>query len=200
MPDHKQQYTSEFKAKVALKALARNKKNLEPLSEEYNVPVSLILIWAVQLERNAAGVYEVSSEPTDVDYEPIPVDIDVESREVAASIEQGVMSDTLNYKRLTSWTILGLMLVAVFTQMLIEMFQITTSKSPEQVIGEDAFHQVTHKKREAKVKLSSFGVVDAENDVYHVPIDMVIKQMAEDAVPDTVADELLEQIDPTPIE
>lgn len=199
MADNKKPYSSEFKAEVALQALARNKKNLEPLSERYDIPVSLILTWAVQLERNAAGVYEASSEPTDIEAEPTAVDIEVGSKEMEASLEQGVMSDTLNYRRLVSWTVIGLIVITIFVQMLIEMFQINMSKSPEQVIGEDAFQQVTHKKREAKVRLSTFGVMNEEATTYRVPIDMVIEQMAEDPAPDT-ADSLLERIDPTPVE
>lgn len=200
MADKQETYSSEFKAEVALNALARNKKNLEPLSEQYQVPVSLILTWAVQLEQNAAGVYDTTSEPTDIEAEPEPVDIKIDSRDMEVSIEQGVMSDDLNYMRLVSWTVIGLIVVAVFIQMLIEMFQINISKSPEQVVGEDAYHAVTHKKREAKIELSSFGVVNEEEGVFRVPIDMVIEQMAENATPDTTAEDLLEKIDPTPVE
>ncbi len=195
----KEHYSSEFKAKVALQALARNKKNMEPLSERYDVPVSLILVWAVQLERNAAGVYEASAPPEEVLHAPIPVDIEIDNADMANSIEQGVMSDKLNYKRLISWTIIGLMLVAIFTQMLIEMFQITTSRSPEQVSGQDAFYEVAQKKQEAEEQLSTFGVANEEGTIYRVPVDLVIEQMAREAASDT-PDSLLERIDPTLVE
>ena len=200
MADNKETYNSEFKAKVALKALARNKKNLEPLSERYDVPVSLILVWAAQLEQNAAGVYEVSTAPDIEEVQPAPVDIEISSVEIANSLEQGVMSDDLNYKRLVAWSFIGLILVTVFTQMLIEIFQINTSKHPEQVPGNDAFYEVTQDKREARKRLSTYGVMNEEGTIFRVPVDMVIEQMAEQAAPDTVANDLMEKIDPTPVE
>lgn len=200
MANKKEQYSSEFKAKVALKALARNKKDLEPLSERYNVPVSLILVWSAQLEQNAAGVYDVTNEPDIEDFKPESVDLEVTSIELANSLEQGVMSDHLNYKRLIAWAIIGLILVAVFTQMLIEIFKVETSVMPEQVVGEHAFYKVTQKKREARQELSSFGVVDEESGIYRVPVEMVIEQMANDATPDTAAEDLMKKIDPTPVE
>ncbi len=196
----KKEYSSEFKAKVALQALEQNKKDLEPLAKKYEVPVSLILTWAVQLEENAAGVYDASEEPVDIEYGPIPVDIEVESREIEISLKNGVMSDDLNYMRLASWSVIGLILVIVFMQMLVEIFQVNIGKHPEQVIGEDAFYEVTEKKHEAKKRLSSFGVVDKETNVYRVPVDMVIEQMAQDAEADTTNKDLLEKIDPTPVE
>lgn len=46
-------FTPEFKAKVALEALAQKKQNLDRLSDKHDVPVSTILTWTVQIEKNA---------------------------------------------------------------------------------------------------------------------------------------------------
>src|SRR5680860_275155 len=116
MANQEPTYSPAFKAKVALEALARNKKNLEQLSDVYDVPVSVILTWTVQLERNAAAVYTVSSAPTDVEVErDTIVDVEIADEEIKQSISVGVMGDKLNYKRLGFWSLLGVLFVVVFS-------------------------------------------------------------------------------------
>src|SRR5699024_3110691 len=138
MANKKNQYSSEFKSEVALKALARDKKNLEPLSKRYKVPVSLILVWATQLEENPAGIDEGSEElPVEQD-EPAPIDLEIKGNETINSFKQGVMGDNLNYKRLIAWTVIGLILVTIFVQMLIEIFGIGNGRRPQQIGGEHA--------------------------------------------------------------
>lgn len=188
MANKKEQYSSEFKAEVAFKALAQGNKNLETLSERYNVPVSLILVWSAQLEQNASHIYETTQEPAAADVVPASIDLEVIGVEVSNSLKQGVMSDNLNYKRLITWAVMGLILATVFVQMLIEIFKINIGRTPEVIAGEHAFYEVTTKKLEAHEKLSTFGVVDDSVGIYRVPIDMVIEQMAQEATSDSAGD------------
>lgn len=176
-------YSSKFKANVALEALARNKQNLEPLSDKYDVPVSVILTWAVQLERNAAAVYQTSEEPTDISapsQESDVVDVEIEDDEVSESIGTGVMGDNLDYKKLTYWSVLGIIFVVIFVQLLLEMYQMTTQINQERVSAESEYYEVTEQNQRDRERLSSFGVVDIEEGIYRIPIDSVMNDMAAD--------------------
>lgn len=197
MSEKNQKYESEFKIKVAKEALAKDKKDLEPLSEQYGVPVSLILTWAVQLEEKGEDSFTAESD-SDIESND-KVDLKVGTHEVSLGLQNGVMSDNLNYRRLGSWTVVGVIVVLVFMQMLVEIFKVEKSREPEQIAGEHAFYKVTTKKDKAQEKISSFGIVDEENNVYRVPVDMVIEQMAE-APNDSTKKNLIEKVDPTPVE
>lgn len=199
MADSNDKYSPELKKEVAQKALSRNKKRLEPLSEEYGVPTSLILTWAVALEKDNS-VFDQLADNADKEEEVETVDLKINNQDIQQSVLQGVMSDDLNYRRLVSWSVIGVIIITIFAQMLIESYEVGIGKMPEQIAGEQAFYKVTHKKNQATKELNSFGVVDEEKGIYRVPVDMVMEQMAEKTAPDTTQKELLDKIDPTPIE
>lgn len=183
MANQESNYSSKFKAKVALEALARDNQNLEPLSDKYDVPVSVILTWAVQLERNAANIYSTTTEPTDVttaEEENSFVNVEIDDEEVSESVSHGVMGDKLDYKKLTFWSVLGIIFVIIFVQLLVEMYQMTTQYNQERVSAQSEYHEVSEQNRKDKERLSSFGVVDIENGIYRIPIDSVINDMAVD--------------------
>lgn len=176
-------YSSEFKAKIALEALAQNKKNLDRLSDKYDVPVSVILTWTVQLERNAANVYATSSEPANVTVprdEDTVVDVEINDEKVSHSISYGVMGDKLDYKKLTFWSVLGVILVVIFVQLLMEMYDQATQINEDRISASSEYYDIQEQNRKDMERLSSFGVVDIENGVYRMPIDSVINDMAVD--------------------
>lgn len=176
-------YSSEFKAKVALEALAQNKKNLDRLSDKYDVPVSVILTWAVQLERNAANVYTTSQEPANVQTaaeENAVVDVEINDEKVSHSISYGVMGDELDIKKLTFWSVLGIIFVIIFVQLLFEMYEMSTQINKDRISARSEYHDVNEQNRKDMEKLSSFGVVDIEQGIYRMPIDSVINDMAVD--------------------
>lgn len=175
-------YSSKFKAKVAQEALDRNKKNLEPLSDKYNVPVSVILTWAVQLERNDATVFATAEESSDVNTtkESTAVDVEIDDEEVSQGITKGVMRNNLDYKKLTFWSVLGVIFVVIFVQLLVEMYQLTSQANQERVSAQSEYYEVAEQNRKDRERLSSFGVVNIEEGIYRIPIDSVINDMAVD--------------------
>lgn len=179
MASDEKNYSSGFKKEVARKALEQSKKNLDKLSKEYDVPVSVILMWATELEKGGEEFFETSEEEAE-DHIPehAKVDVEVKDPRVASSVEHGVMDDKLNYKRLVSWSVLGTILVVIFVKGLFEMYQYNERLTQERVSGESEYYQVNQMKKEARDKLNSFGVVDLENEVYRIPIDSAISQMA----------------------
>lgn len=176
-------YTSEFKAKVALEALAQKKQNLDSVADKYDVPVSKILTWTVQMEKNAAQIFTLT-EPEDTDdqssTEEEVMEVDVSDEDVAESLSYGVMADRLNYKRLAFWSVLGIILVLIFVQVLVEMYEYNTQISRERISAQSEYYEVNRINREAEETLSTFGVVDLEESIYRIPIDSAINEMAAD--------------------
>ncbi len=182
MASEEQHYTSAFKKEVAKKALNQSRKNLDQLSEDYDVPVSKIMVWATELE-NAIEQLEVgfsSSKQIEKTTEPSEVDVEISDTKVADAVEHGVMLDQLNYKRLVFWSVFGTALVVVFVIALFEMYQYNERLTQENVSASSEYYQVNQLKQEAQDKLNSFGVVDLENGVYRIPIDSAINEIAAD--------------------
>lgn len=181
MASEEQNYTADFKKEVAQKALEQDKKNLDPLSEKYDVPVSMILMWATELEKGGEDVFETPEEKTDQsDDAQQEVSVEITDEKVADSVDHGVMLDQLNYKRLVFWSVLGVIIVIVFVQALYEMYQYDQQITRERVSAESQYYQANQLKSEARDQLNSFGVVDLENNIYRIPIDSAITEMAED--------------------
>ncbi|MFH5831539.1 transposase [Halalkalibaculum sp. DA3122] len=182
MSNEDRTYSSEFKAKVAQAAIDQGKQNLDQLSKKYDVPVSTILTWAVQLEKDAESFYQ-GSEETEKAEEHISdqeeVDVEVTDKEIMDSIDYGVMFDRLNIRRLVFWSVLGTILVVIFVFALREMYEYNRLLSQDAASGSTEFYQVNQQKLEATETLNSFGVVDLENGIYRIPIDSAINEMAE---------------------
>ncbi|NGP88255.1 hypothetical protein [Fodinibius halophilus] len=185
MASEDKNYTSEFKREVAQKALDQQKQDLDKLSDKYELPVSVILMWATELENaidNNADLDEVfasEEEAEEATEAPQEVDIEADDR-VAESVAHGVMDDKLNYKRLVFWSVLGTILVIIFVKALLEMYQLNERQLKDSVSADSEYYQVNKMNREAEEELNSFGVVDAENDVYRIPIDSAINKVAAD--------------------
>lgn len=183
MANEEQNYTSEFKSKVALEALEQDKQNLDRLSDKYEVPVSLILKWTVQLEKEGTDVFEAEVEAKAEEEEAHiedheSVDLEVDNPDIAESISFGVMHDDLNYKRLIFWSVLGMILVVIFTIGLIEMYQYNTAVSRDRISEESQYYQIKQLNEEAQETLNSFGVVDPEEGIYRIPIDSAMNDIA----------------------
>lgn len=182
MPSEEHNYSAEFKKEVAQKALDQSKKNVDQLSEEYEVPVSVILMWATELEKGGEDVFETSEESTEEEsaVENEQVDVEISDGRVSDSVEHGVMLDQLNYKRLVFWSVFGIIIVGIMVQALYEMYQYNQSFMEERVSAESQYYEAEELREEAEQQLDSFGVVDLENGIYRIPIDSAITNMAAD--------------------
>lgn len=181
MASEEKKYTAAFKKEVAQKALEQDKKNLDKISDKYDVPVSIILMWATELEKGGEEAFKTTEEEVqETEEELTEVDVEISDKRVADSVEHGVMLDQLNYKRLIFWSIFGVILVLIFVQSLVEMNKYNVQMTQEQVSSESKYYQVNKMKQQARQQLDSFGVVNLENGVYRIPIDSAISEMAAD--------------------
>lgn len=184
MASQDKQYSPEFKAKVASEALDQNKKNLDGLSEKHDVPVSLILTWATKFEKDPKVFEKETTEqaPSQPDSdEDTVVDVEIDDEKVSHSISYGVMGDELDYKKLAFWSILGIIFVIIFVQLLKEMYDQTTQINLNELSAQSQYYDVTEQKEQAQKRLDSFGVVDIEQGIYRIPIDSVMNDMAVDS-------------------
>ena len=180
MASEEKNYTAEFKKKVAQQALDQSKKNLDKLSEKHDVPVSVILMWATELEKGGEDVFEEPEEEQEKVEESAEADVEITDSRVADSVEHGVMLDQLNIKRLVFWSVFGTGLVIVFVIGLLEMYQYNQQVTQERVSADSEYYQANQMKREAREQLNSFGVVNLENGTYRIPIDSAISENAGD--------------------
>jgi transposase-like protein len=95
-----EEYSPEFKAKVAAEALAQDRKNLDKLSAKYDVPVSLILTWASKYEKDPES-FETSDAPVDEAHESeedtvVRVDVDDEEISEGKLTNQEILHTYLN--------------------------------------------------------------------------------------------------------
>lgn len=171
-------YSPQFKRKVAREALDRNRENLDRLSDQYDVPVSLILTWAVELEKHGPEAFrEEDAAAGNSGEEEETMEVDISDERVADSLGMGAMLDHHNYKRLIFWSVLGMVLVVIFIQALYELYQYDTQLIREEVAASSEYYQVRQLEENALQRLDSFGVVDPEEGIYHIPIDSAMKRM-----------------------
>lgn len=183
MASNEEKYSADFKKEVAQKALDQSKKNLDKLAKKYNVSVSVILMWATELEKGGEDVFETEEQTEEVrssEETSENVDVEIDDDQVAHSVDHGVMADKLNYKRLIFWSVFGTVLVIIFVRALFEMYQYNMQVTQERVSSDSEYYQVNQMKKEGQQQLESFGVVDLENGIYRIPIDSAINQMAAD--------------------
>ena len=180
MSNEGKHYSAKFKTKVAREALEQDKKDLDRLSEKYEVPVSVIMTWAVKLEKHSADVFEHEEKSGEEEVAAgDQVALEVANKDIIDSISFGAMLDRLNYPRLIFWSTIGVVLVIIFVLALIEMYQYNQQVTQEQVSAESQFYQVNQLNQEATEKINNFGVVDLENNIYRIPIDSAINDIVE---------------------
>lgn len=181
MANEEKQYTADFKTKIAEKAIAQDKQNLERLSDEYDVPVSTILTWIVAYEKGTLREdpiqEDTESKPED-DSEEV-VDLEINDSELAESFRFGAMRDNLNYRRLFFWCILGVVLFFIFVESLRQMYFVNEQLTLERKAEQSQFRQINDLRNNDRETLNSFGVVDEEEGIYRIPIDSAINELAD---------------------
>lgn len=158
------QFTEEEKAAIALKAASGGEEAIKKLADEHNISVAEIRNW-IQ-EKN------ISSTEGDTDEYSLNVTDDF-----SKSVEFGATFDKLNYKRLTFWSVFGIAVILIMIVALMALHNYTTSSVSYQVSERSQFFNIEQIERDTQNRLNSFGVVDPEEGIYHVPVDTAISMM-----------------------
>ena len=98
----------------------------------------------------------------------------------AGAVNHGVNDDAMDYRTLFFWSGLGIATVIVFVIGLIFFAQFSFFNAQRTVSENSSYLEITEMRASQTEQLNSFGVVDLEDGVYHVPIDEAIKNIAID--------------------
>lgn len=108
------------------------------------------------------------------------IDIDVSSEKMARSYNRGAMDDNPNYTRILFWASLGFVIFVTFVYMLSSMYQYNRYTVEQEVSANSAYYQIQELNEKEEQILTSYGVVNAENGIYRIPIDSAINKYVEE--------------------
>lgn len=108
------------------------------------------------------------------------VSINSEDENFAHAVSHGVEDDSLNYSRLFFWSGLGVVTVTFFIVVLIFFAQYSVLEAQRTVSNTTSYLEITKLKADQEAELNSYGVVDLEKGIYHIPIDKAIDKIVVD--------------------
>lgn len=158
--------TDSEKLNIANSAAVGGEKAVKALAIEHNITEEEIRIWVRDLKAgNVNDDDEVTLDVTD---------------DFAKSIEFGATFDTLNYNRLTFWSVFGTVVILLFIIAVMFMHEYTRTSSLQDRSEQSIYYDIEELKQTDQVKLDSFGVVDPDEGIYRIPIDSAITIIATD--------------------
>lgn len=173
-------YSKDFKAKVALDAVSQSRAIIGEIAEKYDVSEEEVLAWIARRHEDIAPMFSDDDTAHIIESEVEDVSLETEDEAFAHAVEHGVMDDDLNYSRLIFWSAFGTALVAIFVVGLVYFSQYSLFETQKEVSKNSTYSEVKELRAGQKEQLNSFGVVDLENGVYHIPIDSAINNIAVD--------------------
>ncbi len=100
-----------------------------------------------------------------------------QKQEFDTDVEFGATEDRLNYRGLFFWGTLGTVMITIAVVVLINVYGMTITTATERAGAESQYMGLGEvEARDADV-LGSFGLVDAEQGVYRVPVDSAIEML-----------------------
>lgn len=169
----------EFKAKVGYEAAISSKQVLSELAKKYKVSEEEIIEWATKF----GGVHTVGDAQAedhthghDDHAAPEGIDFTIESADenLLVSVEDGIQDENLNYGKLGMWITIGIVTVISLVILAMQISDFYQFEKEMAAAGQTENLEVNRISAEQTEALNSFGVVDAENGVYSVPIDSAI--------------------------
>lgn len=174
----------DFKAKVALEAMNQTPEFISELADKYEVSVKEINEWVEQLKSHAAETIS-SDEPAPAPAAKAKTPAAVQE-EFTIQVDQdftddlafGATADRLDLRMITKWFILGSITVLILIIFGTKYGQYALHKSQMEASEGSSYEAITKLHKEQLEKLNSFGVIDIDKGIYHIPIDEAINQIA----------------------
>jgi len=172
MNTHSNKFTSEEKAKIALEAASASEEELNEIAERHKVTVEEIKRWVEE-----TGAADVTAPDAD---EEVSVTLEV-SGNFANDFDYGATFDNLDYKTLFYWSTFGTVIIGLFVVAIFFIFVYTFQGMDRETSERSLYYNINELQERDHMRLNSFGVVDLEEGIYHIPIDSAISQIAEDS-------------------
>ena len=100
--------------------------------------------------------------------------------EFQQDVTSGVTDDRLNYKKLFFWSVLGTAAIAIVVTVLINIYEYTIFTATQRAGAASQYYDVQELRDKEQETLGSFGLIDADRGIYHIPIDSAISLIAEE--------------------
>lgn len=165
MSKKQQTFTDEEKNSIALQAVSGGDETVKELAKKHHVSEEEIRNW----------IRETGVKPVKEKEEEVSLDA---SENFIASVNYGATFDNLNYKRLLFWGIFGIAVIVIFVQSIMFIHDYTESSAVQLQSEQSLFYDIDEMKLNDQEILNSFGVVNAEEGIYRIPIDSAITQIA----------------------
>ncbi|MEX0594091.1 MAG: hypothetical protein WD115_04895 [Balneolaceae bacterium] len=178
-----QNYSDDFKAKVVLQATSPQGASPAEIAEQHGMTVRDLVSWAMEMDLSSEDIQRLKDAAGDEsDGASSDVTLTGTSEVFTDDIRYGMSRDLLDIKKVAFWTFFGSGFVALLVIGLILIYSVATTDTIQQVYAESGDnYDVSQLKAQQAEHLNSFGVLDTDEGVYHVPIDAVIEQMAAEA-------------------
>ena len=86
----------------------------------------------------------------------------------------------MDFKKLIFWSGLGMGIVATVVVIWIFASQVFFEQSKANATATSTYYSIDKLTEDANNHIQSYGVLDAEDEVYHIPIDAAIEKIATD--------------------
>ena len=94
--------------------------------------------------------------------------------ELNESIDYGVMRDKLDNSKFVFWSVLGIVILVITVIGVNSLYHYNKFLVQEKMSTAQEFREIKTIKDNAATRLNTAGVVDAENNIYHIPIEDAI--------------------------
>lgn len=174
-----QSYSEDFKAKVVLQATSPEGPSPSEVADQHGITVRELVSWALEMDLSSEDV-EILKKAAGDESDGASADVTLltESQSFVDDIEFGMSRDWLDIKKVTFWTIFGSGFVAFLVVGMMLIYSVATTDTIQDVYAESGEnYDVSQLKAQQAEHLNSFGVLDTDEGVYHVPIDAAIEQI-----------------------
>lgn len=108
------------------------------------------------------------------------VNVETTNEKFVAAVKHGVEDESLQMGAITKWTLIGVAVVAFFIVSLLFIGNDVFTSSTANAGSTATYKKVDDLNKEAETILTTYGVVDAEEGIYRIPIDEAINKIAID--------------------
>ena len=106
--------------------------------------------------------------------------VETSDHELSNAITIGVNDDIMDFKKLIFWSGLGVGIVTAVVVMWIFASQMFFEQSKANATATSTYYAIDKLYEDANNHIQSYGVLDAEKGVYHIPIEAAIEKITTD--------------------
>lgn len=99
------------------------------------------------------------------------IKLETTSKDFIHSVEMKATEDNINIKRLVFWGVLGVVVIIISVITCFYVFRYSKYEINKQIQGNSENYQITELRKKDDQILDSYGIINKEKGIYHIPID-----------------------------